>query len=130
MTTATHTADRALAAIERQIDLLTEALMGDDANALSHAGEQLRALCVASARTLESHLPTIRADDDLRQRLARARQVLGLQREQIARRSVLNEMAVRSLLPPDISGGDAPTYSARGAAGARGGVARIYAAHG
>ena len=122
----TTLSDTALARVEEQLSAVTQALQRGDPAALAEATQQLRAVAMGFARFLESDLAAARADVALRRRIEAARDLLILQREQIARAAARADLAVRTLLPGTQA--DSPTYG-NGRASASAGAPRLYAVH-
>jgi hypothetical protein len=120
-------ADDALTAVEQQLGAVTEALRTGEPVALESAAQQLRSVSVAMSQTLGAAIAGGKLERPMADRVRRVAQQMNLQREQLARRSLLVERALATVLP-HAPIGDGATYSRDAGPGKFGVAARLYAA--
>ena len=94
---------RLLAAVERQLDLVDAVLVDGDAVRLGAACTDIRIASLAFAGALESALSAEAFDREFRERIESVARRLSLQRSGVARRSVVVERALASLIKPRAS---------------------------
>ena len=94
---------RLLAAVERQLDLVDAVLVDGDAGRRGAACADIRIASLAFAGALESALSAEAFDREFRERIESVARRLSLQRTGLARRSVVVERALASLIKPRAS---------------------------
>jgi hypothetical protein len=89
-----------LSAVERQLDLVDAALVDGDAVRLGVACADIRIASLAFAGALESALSAEAFDREFRTRIEAVARRLSMQRTGLARRNVVVERALASLIKP------------------------------
>ncbi len=121
-------AETALVHVEQQIEVVSDAVRTGEPEKLEMASHQLRNAALALSQVLDASPSAMQLAKPLAHRLDQAVRQIGLQREQLARRSALVERALATVLPEAPVAANA-VYAPAGAA-SRGSVARIYDARG
>ncbi|MGA0571395.1 hypothetical protein ACO2Q9_11815 [Variovorax sp. VNK109] len=116
-------AESALVRVEQQIEVVGDAVRTGEPEKLEMASHQLRNAALALSHVLDASPSAMHLARPLAQRLDQAVRLIGLQREQLARRSALVERALSTVLPEAPMSANA-VYAPAGAS--RGNVARIY----
>ena len=96
--------------VERQLDDVDSALLAAEPTRLQEACTALRQLAIAFARVLESALSAETFDQVFRRRIEAVAERLNTQRVSLARRSVVVERALASIMRPSADA----TYSVPG----------------
>ncbi|VWX60252.1 conserved hypothetical protein [Burkholderiales bacterium 8X] len=102
--------------VERQLDEVDAALLADEPTRLQEACSSLRGVAISFARMLEAALSAEVFDAGFKRRVEAVAERLNTQRTSLARRSVVVERALASIMRPS---GDA-TYSVPGSRAAFG----------
>lgn len=110
MTDARNCAEALLTDLEAQLARVDSGLLAADPVALRGACAELRHGALAFAHAVEASLDVARIDPALRRRIERVAQRLSSQRTSLARRSVIVERSLASILGPQPNA----TYSVPG----------------
>lgn len=115
--------DRALDAVEQQLDAVSDAFFARDPDTLEQQGAALRQASTAFAQALQASGLDRDPPPALRSRMRHVAAGLAAQREALARAAVASERQVACLLPDRAP---APTYGPAFGRGSSTGPARIY----
>lgn len=115
--------DSNLTEVEQLLDQVSASLLSGDARALETHSQALREAMLALSGMAASQQAVLFANPSMKQRVAAVSQRLALQREGVARRAVVVNRALATVLPQS----DAATYAGRAAPAYRNNTARIYA---
>ncbi len=100
-----HSAEVLLSDVERQLDAVDVALLASDPADLGEASAGVRRIAIAFVEVLESALSAEAFDPFFRSRVEMVTRRLSMQRESLARRSVVVDRALASLMrsPRDVT---------------------------
>lgn len=93
-----QSAEALLVEVEQQLELVDSALLNDQPSALQEASTVLRRVVMAFARVLESALSAEAFDQVFRRRIEAVAERLSVQRANLARRSVLVDRTLASIM--------------------------------
>lgn len=116
-------AELAMDQVEQHLEAVSAAVRTGEPEALEAASHQLRNAALALANVLDAS--TAGLAKPLAGRLDQAVRLIGMQREQLARRAGLVDRALASVLP-EAPVASSAVYAPAGARSTRGSVARIY----
>lgn len=94
-----HAVVQALAALEAELQAITDALAEADSHKLLSVSESLRKSALALKEIVRQLTPAVQADPQLRRRLLRLANGMALCRENLARRTVLVERRLQTIVP-------------------------------
>lgn len=94
-----HDAVQALAALETELQAITDALSDSDSHKLLNVSESLRQGALALKEIVRQLTPAVQADPQLRRRLLLLANGMALCRENLARRTVLVERRLQTIVP-------------------------------
>ncbi|APW36624.1 hypothetical protein RD110_04880 [Rhodoferax koreense] len=115
--------DSSLTEVEQLLDQVSASLLAGDARALEAHSQSLRDAMLALSSMAASQKAVLFANPTMQHRVAAVSTRLAQQREGLARRAVVVNRALATVLPQS----DAATYAGRGAPAYRNSAARIYA---